>query len=215
MASTHLRRTSLTDTSECSVGYQRSEEPTERRKVSQARPSPRQSSKAAPAQATEDEGRRASPPAGSNGNTSSNSQEFDRPRQRPANAPKQEPGSIAARDEGHALGLANKDNAKEWLDKGGKWLLGAGKKLAAAAKEAQSTIQTKLEDMEVFKSSQGASRALLSLSLQMSVPPLKRCKPKNGKSRPSTPSTISLGQVFWASVRPSLALCTGVTICIF
>ena len=31
----------------------------------------------------------------------------------------------------------------------------------AAAKEAQSTIQTKLEDMEVFKSSQGASRAIL------------------------------------------------------
>ena len=48
-----------------------------------------------------------------------------------------------------------KDNAKEWLDKGGKWLMGAGKKLAAAAKEAQSNIQTRLEDMEVFKSSQG------------------------------------------------------------
>lgn len=48
-----------------------------------------------------------------------------------------------------------KENAKEWLDKGQKWLMGAGKKLAAAAKEAQSTIQTRLEDMEVFKSSQG------------------------------------------------------------
>ncbi len=48
-----------------------------------------------------------------------------------------------------------KDNAKEWLDKGQKWLMGAGKKLAAAAKEAQSTIQTRLEDMEVFKSLAG------------------------------------------------------------
>ena len=48
-----------------------------------------------------------------------------------------------------------KDNAKELLNKGQKWLMGAGKKLAAAAKEAQSSIQTKLEDMEVFKSSQG------------------------------------------------------------
>lgn len=59
-------------------------------------------------------------------------------------------------------GLAGKDNAKEWLDKGQKWLLGAGKKLAAAAKEAQSTIQTKLEDMEVFKSSQGQPQACLA-----------------------------------------------------
>ena len=161
MAAAHLRMTSLTDTSGCSVGYQKSDEPTERRKVSQARPSPRQSSRAAPAQATEDEGRRASPPAGSNGNISRNSQDFDRHRQRPANAPKEQQGSTAAREEGHALGLANKDNAKEWLDKGQKWLLGAGKKLAAAAKEAQSTIQTKLEDMEVLKPSQGASCALL------------------------------------------------------
>jgi hypothetical protein len=38
--------------------------------------------------------------------------------------------------------------------------MGAGKMLAAAAKEAQSTIQTKLEDIEVFKSSQGPSQAL-------------------------------------------------------
>lgn len=53
-----------------------------------------------------------------------------------------------------------KDNAKEWLDKGQKWLFGAGKKIAAAAKEAQSTIQTKLEDMEVFKSSQGICRSI-------------------------------------------------------
>ena len=55
-----------------------------------------------------------------------------------------------------------KDNAKEWLDKGQKWLFGAGKKIAAAAKEAQSTIQTKLEDMEVFKSSQGICRSISS-----------------------------------------------------
>ena len=155
MASAHLEMTLLMGASECTVGYQKSEEPMERRKISQARPSPRQSSKAAPAQATEDEGRRAPPPAGSNGNISRNSQDLDRRHQRPANTPQQQQGSIAAREEGHALGLANKDNAKEWLDKGQKWLLGAGKKLAAAAKEAQSTIQTKLEDMEVFKSSQG------------------------------------------------------------
>lgn len=42
--------------------------------------------------------------------------------------------------------------------------MGAGKKLAAAAKEAQSTIQTKLEDMEVFKSSQGPSQAHFTFS---------------------------------------------------
>ena len=170
MASAHFRMTSLVDISVCSVGSQKREEPTERRKVAQARPSPRQSGRAAPAQPVEDKGHRASPHAGSDGDISSNSQDVDCRHQRPASVPKQQQGSLAAREEGHALGLANKDNAKEWLDKGGKWLLGAGKKLAAAAKEAQSTIQTKLEDMEVFKSSQGAPRTLICYASLCAIP---------------------------------------------
>ena len=162
--------TSLVNVPACSVGNEKSEEATDRRKVLQARPSPRQIGRAAPAQAAEDEGRRPSLPAGSNGSISSNSQDADRRHQRPASVLKQQQGSSAAKEEGHALGLANKDNAKEWLDKGQKWLMGAGKKLAAAAKEAQSTLQTKLEDMEVFKASQGAHRALIIFASSCAVP---------------------------------------------
>lgn len=51
------------------------------------------------------------------------------------------------------MGAGGTDSAKEWLDKGQKWLFSAGKKVAAAAKEASSTIQSKLDEMEVFKSS--------------------------------------------------------------
>jgi phage terminase large subunit-like protein len=52
-----------------------------------------------------------------------------------------------------ASGGAGKDVTKEWLDKGHKWLMSATKKVAAAAKEASSSIQSKLEDMDVFKPS--------------------------------------------------------------
>lgn len=51
------------------------------------------------------------------------------------------------------MGASGKDATREWLDKGQKWLFSAGKKVAAAAKEASSTIQSKLEDIEVFKTS--------------------------------------------------------------
>jgi hypothetical protein len=51
------------------------------------------------------------------------------------------------------MGAGGKDSAKEWLDKGQKWLFTAGKKVAAVAKEASSTIQSKLDEMEVFKAS--------------------------------------------------------------
>ncbi len=65
-----------------------------------------------------------------------------------------------SQDEGtsnwQAVGPGGKDSAKEWLDKGQKWLFTAGKKVAAAAKEASSTIQNKLDEMEVFKASGGS-----------------------------------------------------------
>ncbi|CAL8460559.1 g88 [Coccomyxa elongata] len=92
-------------------------------------------------------------------------------RERPTSARRREPASSQlspgkektetaskwqSKDEGssswQAAGPGGKDSAKEWLDKGQKWLFTAGKKVAAAAKEASSTIQSKLDEMEVFKS---------------------------------------------------------------
>lgn len=47
------------------------------------------------------------------------------------------------------LGQAQiKDQAKQWLSAGQKWLSGAGKKVAQAVKETQSQINNKLDELD-------------------------------------------------------------------
>ena len=41
-----------------------------------------------------------------------------------------------------------KDQAKQWLSAGQKWLSSAGKKVAQAVKETQTQINLKLEELE-------------------------------------------------------------------
>lgn len=53
---------------------------------------------------------------------------------------------------------AGKETAKDWMDKGGKWLATARRKVAAAAKEASSSLQSRLDDLEVFKAGGGVQQ---------------------------------------------------------
>ena len=70
---------------------------------------------------------------------------------------------------------------RAWLQSGQRWLAGAGRKVVAAAKDAQSSLQTRLGDLDVFapkgtplgpgqsRACSGASamRAIGALSIQV------------------------------------------------
>lgn len=109
--------------------------------------------------------------------------------QRPASVePPDELGSREARRRGgdedavEDGGEAGREGARAWLNSGQRWLAGAGRKVVAAAKDAQSSLQSRLGDMDVF-APKGAAGAFLRPRVRPGHVTAQGCGRCQGKSR--------------------------------